>query len=145
VFPEKTAIIYGDRHYSYREYGERVNRLATALRKAGLQRGERVAFLCPNTPPMLEAHFGVMLAGGILVCINTRLAAGEVAYILQHSGARFLFADTEYAELVRQVGDDCPALAKVINIVDEGARPAVPGPDYEGFLDTGSPDPPAWE
>ncbi len=57
MFPKKTAVVYGERRYTYRESEGRANRLASRLRDAGLQRGDRVAFLCPNTPPMLEAHF----------------------------------------------------------------------------------------
>ena len=93
LLPEKTAIVHGDRRYNYRQFEERVNRLASGLLGAGLQRGDRVAFLCPNIPPMLEAHFAVPAAGAILVPINTRLSAGEVSYILEHSGAKFLFVD----------------------------------------------------
>src|SRR5947208_1873628 len=83
VFPDKTAVVHGERRYSYREFEERVNRLASALRRAGLAKHDRVAFLCPNIPPLLEAHFAVPAAGGILVAVNTRRgpylsAVGEV-------------------------------------------------------------------
>src|SRR5215216_5567947 len=100
AFRDKTAVVYGDRRVTYGEFAERVNRLASALRRAGLETGDRVAVLCPNIPPMLEAHFGVPLAGGVIVAINTRLAEADVAYILDHSGARFLLIDTEFAHLV---------------------------------------------
>ena len=78
VFPDKTAIVHGDRQYTYREFAWRVNRLASHLRDSGLQKHDRVAFLCPNIPAMLEAHFAVPAAGGILVAINTRLNAQEI-------------------------------------------------------------------
>ena len=100
VFREKTAIVYGQQRVTYPEFAARVNRLANALRDWGLRQGERVAFLCPNIPPLLEAHFGVPLAGGVLVAINTRLASAEIQYILNHSGARLLFVDTELAALI---------------------------------------------
>jgi fatty-acyl-CoA synthase len=64
VYPDKVAVVHEDRRYTYREFGERVNRLASALRAAGLPKGGRVAFLCPNTPALLEAHYGVPAAGG---------------------------------------------------------------------------------
>jgi fatty-acyl-CoA synthase len=64
VYPDKVAVVHEDRRYTYREFGERVNRLASALRAAGLRKGDRVAFLCPNTPALLEAHYGVPAAGG---------------------------------------------------------------------------------
>ncbi|MGN6674776.1 MAG: AMP-binding protein, partial [Thermomicrobiales bacterium] len=65
IFPGKTAIMHGDRRYTWREFAERVDRLANGLRAAGLQKGDRVAFLCPNTPALLDAHFGVPAAGGV--------------------------------------------------------------------------------
>ena len=75
VFPDKAAVVHGSRRYTYRQLAERVNRLASALRRIGLQKHDRVAFICPNIPPMLEAHYGVPAAGGILVAINTRLSS----------------------------------------------------------------------
>src|SRR5262245_58890044 len=101
IYPDKIAVVHGDRRYSYHEFEERVDRLASRLRADGLQRHDRVAFLCPNIPPMLEAHFGVPAAGGVLVAINTRLSSDEIGYILGHSGARFLFVDAELEALVK--------------------------------------------
>src|SRR3712207_6269695 len=103
MFPDKTAVVYGDRRYSYSELEERVNRLASRLRDAGLGKGDRVAFLCPNTPPMLEAHFAVPAAGLVLVAINTRLGKDEVSYIVEHSGAKIVFVDAELEELLADV------------------------------------------
>src|SRR5581483_6426824 len=100
VYPEKTAMVDGERRYSYRELAERSWRLANALRSAGLTKGDRVATLLFNSAPMLEAHFGVPAAGGILVAINQRLASPEVGYILKHSGARFLLVDAELVPLI---------------------------------------------
>src|SRR5215472_1713471 len=100
LMSEKVSVVHGDRRYTYRQFEERVNRLAGALRAAGMQKHDRVAFLAFNTPPLLEAHFGVPAAGGILVAINTRLSASEISYILRHSGARFLFVDAELAGLI---------------------------------------------
>src|ERR1700682_6474972 len=96
VFPDKTAVVHGERRVSYREFEERVNRLASRLRAAGLARHDRGAFLCLNTTSLLEAHFAVPAAGGVLVAINTRLSSDEIGYILRHSGVRFLFG---YAEV----------------------------------------------
>src|SRR6266496_6553565 len=100
LYPDKTAVVHGDRRYSYRQFEERVNRLAARLRADGLQKHDRVAFLCPNIPALLEAHFAVPAAGGILVAINTRLNSQEIDYILHHSSATFLFVDAELASLV---------------------------------------------
>ena len=134
VFPDKAAVVHGSRRYTYRQLAERVNRLASALRAVGLQKHDRVAFICPNIPPMLEAHYGVPAAGGILVAINTRLSSDEIGYILQHSGSKFLFVDAELEGLIKQLelGD-----MKVVRVDDTGAA----GDPYEDFLAGGSPEP----
>ena len=138
VFPDKTAVVHGARRYTYRQLQERVNRLANGLRAAGLARQDRVAFVCPNTPAMLEAHYGVPTAGGVLVAINIRLNADEVGYILQHSGARFLFVDAELEAVVKPL--DLSGL-RVVRVDDTGAA----GDPYEDFLAQASPAPvPGW-
>src|SRR5262249_22691503 len=101
---------------------------------AGLEKDDRVAFLCPNIPAVLEAYFAVPAAGGILVTINTRLNTSEIGYILAHSGARFLFVDAELQPLVAPL--DLSAL-HVVRIDDTGAD----DDPYEVFLTTGSPAP----
>jgi fatty-acyl-CoA synthase len=133
VFPEKTAIIYGERRISYRQFGQRVSMLASALQTAGLKPGERVAFLCANIPAMLEAHFAVPVAGGVLVTINIRLSMGEIRYILEHSGSRFLFADSEFRPIVENIRID----GLSIIYIDDTGREEDP---YERFLMSGSPE-----
>jgi fatty-acyl-CoA synthase len=132
MFPEKTAVVYGERRYSYGELEERVDRLSWRLRDAGLQKGDRVAFLCPNTPPMLEAHFAVPAAGLVLVAINTRLGKDEVSYILEHSGAKMVFVDAELEELLTDVDG-----VETVRIDDTGEQ----GDPYEDYLAEGSPEP----
>jgi fatty-acyl-CoA synthase len=134
IYPNKTAVVHGERRYSYREFEERVNRLASRLRADGLRKDERVAFLCPNIPPMLEAHFAVPAAGGVLVAINTRLSSGEIDYILHHSGATFLFVDDELAPLIQPL--DLSGIT-VVRIADSGASED----PYEQYLAAGSPAP----
>ncbi len=133
VFPDKTAVVHGARRYTYRQLGERVNRLASALRRADMRKHERVAFLCPNIPPMLEAHYGVPAAGGVLVAINTRLSSDEIGYILQHSGSTFLFVDAELEGLIKPL--DLNGV-RVVRVDDTGAA----GDPYEDFLAGGSPE-----
>ena len=91
-FSERTAILDGDRLFSYREFGERSHRLAGLLRGAGAQNGDRIAALCTNSHVMLEMHNGVPMAGCALVPMNIRLSSQEMAYILENSGARMLIA-----------------------------------------------------
>jgi fatty-acyl-CoA synthase len=100
VYPDKIAVVDGEHRYSYSRLAERSWRLANALRAAGLRKGDRVATLLFNSAPMLEAHFGVPAAGGILVAINSRLAGPEVGHILAHSGARYLLLDAELEPLI---------------------------------------------
>ena len=95
VYPDKIAVVHGERRYTYRQFEERANRLASRLRALGLRHLDRVAFIAPNTPAMLEAHFGVPAAGLVLVPINTRLSSDEIGYILKHSGAKVVFVDHE--------------------------------------------------
>jgi fatty-acyl-CoA synthase len=112
--------------------GERVRRLASALRSAGLEKGDRVAFIAPNIPALLEAHYGVPAAGGVLVAINYRLDSDDVQFILEHSGARFVFVDHEFAELIEGA-----SVEHTVRIDDTGA----PDDPYEAFLAESSPDP----
>jgi fatty-acyl-CoA synthase len=144
IFRQKVAVIYGDKRYTYPEYAERIYRLAWALRAAGIQRGDRVAVLLPNIPEMLESHFGVPLSGGILVAINTRLKTDEIQYILEHSGASALIVDSELAPQVEPILSSLPALKTVVTVHDIDAGIHLPGPTYEEFLATGSPDEIDW-
>jgi fatty-acyl-CoA synthase len=137
AFAERPALVHGERRLNYRELQRRVDRLAHALRAAGVERGDRVAVLAPNGPALLESHFGVPLAGAVLVAINTRLASEEIGYILDHSGARALLVDTELSPLVAPVLARCPELQTVVYVADTDAEPAVAGMEYEQFLETG--------
>jgi fatty-acyl-CoA synthase len=134
VYPDKIAIIHQERRYTYREFEERVNRFASQLRKLGLKKHDRIALLCPNIPATLEAHFAVPAAGGILVPLNTRLNSEEIGYILQHSGSRILFVDTEFKPAIESL--DLSGL-RIIEVNDSG----LPEDPYEIFLSEGSPDP----
>jgi fatty-acyl-CoA synthase len=136
LYPDKVAIVHGQRRYGYRELAERSWQLANALRSAGLAKGDRVATLLFNSPAMLEAHFGVPAAGGILVAVNNRLSSAEVGYILRHSGARYLLLDTTLAPVTEPLD---LAGVTVIRCDDTG----VPSDPYEEFLAGASPARPA--
>ncbi|MFA9564325.1 MAG: acyl--CoA ligase family protein [Acidimicrobiales bacterium] len=155
VFPNRSAIRYRDRTVTYEEMAGHATRLARALQAGGIEPGDRVAYLCPNLPEMLIAHFGVPLGQGVLVAINTRLGPEEIRYILEHSGARILVGDTELlAPLAGVIGDlrdgDGAALDEVVAIVDDQAegRPAGDLPfattPYEDLLARGSDEPLPW-
>ncbi len=134
IFPDKIAVVHGSRRYTYRELEQRVNRLASQLRKHGLQKHDRVAFLCPNIPALLEAHYAVPLAGGILVAINTRLNSEEISYILEHSASKFLFVDRELYPMIESIEmKDTQTI-----IVEDSGDLTDP---YELFLKDGNPEP----
>src|ERR687886_3093317 len=103
VFPDRTAVVDGDRRFSYREFADRSRRLAGALAARGVFPGDRVAALCTNSSTMLELHNGVPWAAAVLVPLNVRLSAGELQYIVRHSGARLLVADQQFAESAAEV------------------------------------------
>jgi fatty-acyl-CoA synthase len=132
MFPDKTAVVHGDRRYTYAEFEERVNRLASRLKDEGFQKGDRIAFLCPNIPPMLEGTFAMPAAGLILVAINTRLGKDEVKYIVEHSKSKMVFVDAELEELLEDVDEG----VDVLRIDDTGEE----GDPYEDYLAEGSPE-----
>jgi fatty-acyl-CoA synthase len=134
VFPEKTAIVYGEREMTYREFAGEATRLGHALQASGIKPGDRVAYLCPNLPEMLIAHFGVPLIGAVLVAINTRLAPEEVRYICDHSGAKLLVADPELLENIQPVVDELKTVQEIVEL----------GDGYQDLLARGKDDPIPW-
>lgn len=134
VFADKTAMVHGAIRYTYGQFLSRVYRLANALKAAGVKKSDKVAFICPNIPPMIEAHFAVPMIGAALVSVNIRLSAGEVAYILNHSEARVLVVDNGFADLVVPVLQDLRYAETFVNVCDVCDDRPLPGPDYESFL-----------
>src|SRR3954462_7207603 len=118
VFRGKPAVIYRETSYTYPQLRARVRRLASALTGLGVRKGDRVAVICPNIPPMLEAHYGISLAGAIMVPINTRLSSDEIAYILNHSGAKVLLVDTELSQVVERSVGQLETVKTIVSIVD---------------------------
>ena len=103
VHAGRVAVVDGDVRYPWSEFRARARRFASALRRDGLRKGDRVAFLAFNSEPLLLAHFGVPQAGGVLVAINTRLSADEIAYIVEHSGANIVFCSPELEKQLANV------------------------------------------
>ena len=146
AFGERTAVVSGSRRFTYRELHDRVHRLANALRDAGVVPGDRVAVLAPNSPALLESHFGVPLAGAVLVAINTRLSSEEIEYIIRDAGARALIVDVELAPLVEPFARTLDHLRTIVTVSETTATSMPPGVDYEGFLkgSTGSTEEAPW-
>jgi len=118
VYPDKPAIVYGEKEYTYSEFYSRVNKLAGALKNSGVNKGDRVAFLVPNIPAMLEGHYGPLKIGAVLVAINIRLSAREITYILNHSGAKVLVYDSEYSDIVKNIISDVPKVERYVQVAD---------------------------
>jgi fatty-acyl-CoA synthase len=143
VFPNRIAIIHGKQRVRYADFYARSRRLASALAKQGIKKGDTVAVMLANTPPMLEAHYGVPMLGAVLNALNTRLDAAAIAFMLEHGGAKILITDREFSATIK----DALALVKkkplVIDYDDRefpqsGAR--LGKIDYEKFLKSGDPD-----
>jgi fatty-acyl-CoA synthase len=143
VFPDRTAVIHGAGKTSYRELYARARRLASALVKRGISRGDTVAVMLANTPAMLEAHYGVPMAGAVLNTLNTRLDAAIIAFTLDHGEAKVLITDREFSRTIKEA----LALAKAKPLVVDYDDPEFTGPgerlgsiEYEEFLAGGDPD-----
>jgi fatty-acyl-CoA synthase len=123
----RTAVVDGDREWTYADWRARSRRMASALRAAGLQKDDRVAFLAFNSEPLLLGHFAIPQAGGVIVAINTRLSPDEVGYILEHSGSRMVFFAPELEPLLAEA----PESIHRVNIAT----------GFEDFLASGTDDP----
>jgi fatty-acyl-CoA synthase len=137
VHPERTAVIHGRLRYTYRELRERCRRLAAALRQRGIGPGDTVAVMAPNTPALLEAHYGVPMAGAVLNALNTRLDAAALAFTLEHGEARALLTDSEFAPVMRETLARLGRELLVVDILDpvhEGEHVRLGGIDYETLL-----------
>src|SRR5580704_14826322 len=143
VYPDQTAIIHGKRSWTYREFFARAKKLASALVKRGIKRGDTVAVVLPNVPAMLEAHYGVAMAGAVLNTINTRLDAAIIAFTLDHGEAKVLLADREFSKVVKDALARCKAQPLVVDYDDPeytGAGERFGNLDYEDLLREGDPD-----
>ncbi len=138
VYPDKAAVVDGDRRFTYRQFQARVHCLASALQGRGIGRGDKVVFICPNTPPLIEAHFAVPMIGAVLVSVNTQLAAREYLYIIDHSDAKAVFVDNEFAAQVHAVAGEAHKVSLFVNICEYTCGPLLKGPEYEAFLAEGS-------
>ena len=142
VYPHLPAVVHGKRRYTWAQTYERSRRLASALSKIGIRTGDTVALMTANTPEMIEAHFGVPMAGAVLNTLNTRLDAEAIGFMLEHGQAKVLITDTEFAPIVEGALVRAKKKIKVIDVVDAlgpgGKR--LGESDYEKFIAGGDPD-----
>ncbi len=144
IYPERTAVIHGQRRYSWKQVEERAQRLASALRQLGVKKNDTVAVILNNTPEMYECHFGVPGCGAVLNTINIRLDPETVAFILNHGEAKVLITDREYSKMVKEAIRIAHRPDLIVIDVDD---PEYTGPgerlgriEYEEFLAQGNPD-----
>jgi len=142
VYPDKTAVIHGERRISYRDFYARARRLASALTRRGIGKGDTVSIMAANIPAMLDAHYGVPMTGAVLNALNTRLDASAIAFILEHGESKLLLTDRGLSGVMKEALARSKAQPIVIDIDD----PALTEGDllgemeYEDFLKTGDPD-----
>jgi acyl-CoA synthetase (AMP-forming)/AMP-acid ligase II len=137
IFGNKIGIVSGSRHFTYAQFGERCERLATALLKSGIQPGDRVAYLSFNTHQLLEGYYGVIQARAIVMPLNVRLSPMELINILNHSGARMLLFENDFLPLVEQLKPACKCIERYVTLDDK-----VPAAEltYEELLASGHPE-----
>jgi fatty-acyl-CoA synthase len=141
IYPEKLAVIHGSVRFTYRRLYQRCRRLADALRRRGIGRGDTVAVLAPNVPALIEAHFGVPMAGGVLNALNYRLDARSIAFILAHGEAKLLIADREFAPIIKPALEELGRPLPLVEIDDASRGSSLGGTNYEAFLGEGDPAP----
>jgi len=140
VYPDKLAVIHGNDRFTYRELYTRCRRLAGALRRSGIGRGDTVAVMAPNVPALLDAHYGVPMAGAVLNALNYRLDARSIAFILGHGRAKLLIADREFAPIVKAALEALGRPMPLVEIDDGANGAAFGGTEYEAFLGEGDPE-----
>src|SRR5258706_13250903 len=141
VYPERTAIIHGAVRRTWVEVFERSRRLASALAKRGVKRGETVAAMLPNVPAMIELHFGPAMFGAVLNTLNTRLDAEAIAFMLDHGEAKVLFTDREFYPIIAKALKLVKAKPLVVDVEDAlySGGEAVGAIEYEDFIAQGDP------
>ena len=143
VYPQRPAIVHGALRRDWRETYARCRRLASSLAAAGISQGDTVAVMLPNTPPMVEAHFGVPMTRGVLNTLNTRLDAEALAFMLDHGDAKVVLVDREFSAVMRAALALATVKPLVIDVRDvefDGPGEDIGTIDYEAFLASGDPD-----
>src|SRR5689334_20631414 len=139
VYPERVAVVHGPLRRNWREVYERCRRLASALERRGVKRGDTVAAMLPNIPAMVELHFGPAMIGAVLNTLNTRLDAEAIAFMLDHGEAKVLFTDREFSPVIKAALQLVKAKPLVIDVDDPACESGeVLGEmEYEDFVAPG--------
>src|SRR3569832_2599996 len=141
VYPDKTAVVHGDLRRTWAEVYARCRQLASALVQRGIGKGDTVAVTLPNTPPMVDAHFGIPMAGAVLNTLNTRLDPETVAFMLDHGEAKAVIVDPEFAPVMKKAIALRQSKSDVL-VIDAGDAVFGPGErigssTYDDFIATG--------
>ena len=142
VYPERVAVVYGERKQTWRETYTRCRQFASALEQIGVGYGDTVAIMAPNIPAMFEAHYGIPMLGAVINALNTRLDATTIAFMLEHGGAKVLLVDREYRAVINEALEKLTKKPYLIDIMD----PSLPDLDpiaeveYEAFIGSGEGD-----
>ena len=142
IYPQRTAVIYGEQRQNWAQTYERCRRLASALSARGVRTGDTVAVMLPNVPAMFEAHFGVPMTGAVLNTLNTRLDAEAIAFMLQHGEAKVVLTDREYADVMAKALAMCGTHRPFVIEVEDATAPEgmrLGEVSYEEFLAQGDP------
>ena len=143
VFPDRPAVIHGARAFTYAEFYARARRLASALARRGVGRGDTVSAMLANTPPMLDAHYGVAMTGAVLNALNTRLDPAIIAFTLDHAETKVLITDREFSGTMKSALAQARTRPLVIDYDDPefaGTGEPLGAVEYEGFLAEGDPE-----
>ena len=132
-YPNKIAVIDGDKEFTYQEFGKRTDQLSAALHQAGIGQGDHVAVMLPNTHYMLECFYGICQLGAVMVPLNYRLSAGDLEYIIRHSDAKMLIVDEEFCRPIEQIVENL-SFDEIIIVSVPGEKTSLKGIDYEDFL-----------
>ena len=142
VYPKKTAVIHGDTSFTYAEFYTRSRRLASALAKRGIGRGDTVSIMAPNVPPLLEAHYAVPMLGAVLNALNIRLDASAIAFMLDHGEAKVILTDRMFSGVIKEaleVATNTPLVIDIDDPLDQSGE-LLGEIDYETFLQEGDPE-----
>jgi fatty-acyl-CoA synthase len=138
LFGSKNGVVSGDSQFTYAQFGERAERLADGLTRLGIQAGDRVAYLSFNNHQLLEGYYGVVQARAVVLPLNVRLAEGELATILAHSGARMVIFETDFAAVAERLRQALPGIERWVSIAAAGGEKAGPADlVYEEIIDQG--------
>src|SRR5271170_1128219 len=138
-YPRRTAVVCNDDRFTYAQLAERASRLSSALRQSGIKPGERVAFLSCNCHRLLEAYYGVLEAGAVLLPLNIRLTPGELGYILNDAGVTALFVEKQLLSVAEAFRNDIPSV-KTICLLEGAPEAAWLAPhNYEELLAAATP------